>query len=318
MVTSGQIQSMTGFGQAQLQINPRCVLSIEFKSVNSRFLDLTFKVPDDVRAHESLLRELIGKQVKRGKLECRVSLKNTTASANEQLLNADDLQRVLALAQRVQAQAEQSGLALAQFSALDLLRWPGMLGNGNSDEDRQAEGDRDAADISASHIEEAAQSALVEFSASRLREGAQTSAAMLGYVDRIEALTTTIELRLIEINAELLKRFTDKAIERLGSAIHEALDLPEVKSRITQELVLLAMRADVSEELSRLKSHILEIRKILTGAGPVGKKLDFLMQEFNREANTLGSKAPSVEVSKVAVELKLLIEQIREQVQNLE
>jgi uncharacterized protein (TIGR00255 family) len=314
MLTSGQIQSMTGFGQRQLQINASCVLSIEFKSVNSRFLDLSFKVPDDVRVHESLLRELIGKQVKRGKLECRVSVKTADATAGEQRLNDDDLQRLFALATRVHAQAEQSGITLAQFSALDLLRWPGMLGHG----DAKWDGELNAIEISALHIEEVAQGALAEFTSSRLREGAQTSQAMLSYVDHIETLVNTVELRLVEINAELLKRFTDKAIERLGSAIHEALDLPEVKARISQELVLLAMRADVSEELSRLRSHILEIRKILTGEGPVGKKLDFLMQEFNREANTLGSKAPSVEVSKIAVELKLLIEQIREQVQNLE
>jgi uncharacterized protein (TIGR00255 family) len=308
MVTSGQIQSMTGFGQAQLQINPNCMLGIEFKSVNSRFLDLTFKVPDELRTHESMLRDLISKQAKRGKLECRISVKATNSSAHDQLVNAEDLKRVLALTKHVQEQAAQTGLSLAQFSALDLLRWPGIVGTTTGE----------ASEITTTQIEEVAQRALAEFSASRLREGAQTGAAMLGYVDGIEALVNVVEARLVEINAELLKRFTDKAIERLGSAIHETLDIVEMKARINQELVLLAMRADVSEEITRLKSHIIEIRKILSGVGPVGKKLDFLMQEFNREANTLGSKAPSVEVSKVAVELKLLIEQIREQVQNLE
>jgi uncharacterized protein (TIGR00255 family) len=325
-VTSGQIQSMTGFAQSQIQLtlggldaiqggeSPKtstATLSIELKSVNSRFLDLSFKAHDDLRAFESQLRDKITQKIKRGKLECRLSIKYPSQAGTGQQLNIAELQKVLALASATREQARLASQELAGYSALELLRWPGVIEQGSAE---SAEGETAAA--IGIQLDLLMAQALEQFCKSRLREGAQTANVMLEHAVGIEALVTRLETDLPAINTELQNRFKDKALERLN--LETLQDSPEVVGRINQELVLLALRADVSEEINRLKSHLIELRKTLHGDGAVGKKLDFLLQEFNREANTLGSKAPSLEVSKIAIELKLLIEQIREQVQNLE
>ncbi len=344
VLVEGEIQSMTGFAQVlhRIGLGPEldienATLLLELRSVNSRYLDLTFKIPDELRHFESLLREQISAKVKRGKLECRVSLKRDNASENDSLsgnkLNNEALSALLAAGREVIGTALTTGLEVDPPNALDVLRWPGVwgkssTGSGHSLNSEDSLGD--STQLDRETLIAISEQALGEFTQSRLREGAQTAKAMLQYGDEIESLVTRLDAKLPQINAEVQKRFSDKVWERLLGASSEAvktgnadkvaniLKTEDSQSRINQELVMMAMRADVSEEISRLKAHIAELRKTLSGSGAVGKKLDFLMQEFNREANTLGSKAPNLEVSKASTELKLAIEQIREQVQNLE
>jgi uncharacterized protein (TIGR00255 family) len=344
VLVKGEIQSMTGFAQVvnRISLGPElgaenATLLLELRSVNSRYLDLTFKIPDELRHFESLLREQISTKVKRGKLECRVSLKRDNSADDNTLngnkLNKEALNLLFAANQTVITTALAMGLQVAMPNSLDILRWPGVWAKSGVDasESQNAEGlVGDGVQLDRDNLTTIAAQVLSEFTKSRLREGAQTAKAMLQYGDQIESLVLGLEAKLPEINTEIQKRFSDKVWERLLGGATEAvktgnadrtvniLKTEDSQNRINQELVLMAMRADVSEEISRLKAHIAELQKTLSGSGPVGKKLDFLMQEFNREANTLGSKAPNVDVSKVSTELKLAIEQIREQVQNLE
>jgi uncharacterized protein (TIGR00255 family) len=347
--TAGLIQSMTGYGQGQALLPSGSKLSLDIKSVNSRHLDLTFKMADDFRTYEALLREHISARVKRGKLECRLTISiddNSSAKATPATIDEQALVALLNAITRVQniANADSRNFAagigtgtdtsntafpLAPVSALDLLRWPGIYAipqetlpisaeftSSNTDNtDTHDTTDPDSAAIGA-----VVNLALDAYTQSRLREGQQTANVMLAYASQMAALVDSLSLQLPSINADLLKKFSDKAIDRISNNPNSEakLNSEEALARISQELVLLALRADLSEEISRLTSHLAELRNTLAGVGPVGKKLDFLMQEFNREANTLGSKAPSLEVSRVAIDLKLLIEQIREQVQNLE
>jgi uncharacterized protein (TIGR00255 family) len=346
-MNEGHIQSMTGFAQVVNRVslgsdstNENATLLVELKSVNSRYLDLTFKVPDELRHFESSLREQISAKVKRGKLECRVSLKRDNANDENALagnqLNKEALKALIAANQELIASAAAAGLNVAQPNALDLLRLPGIWARPPTEENTSSGNIQpDSTQLEWLMLGALANQALHEFTQSRLREGAQTALAMLRYCDEIDALVLSLEAKLPQINAEVQKRFSDKVWERLlgapnlgasnqtakpGNAekLENLLKAEDSQNRINQELVLMAMRADVSEEITRLKAHIAELRKTLSGSGAVGKKLDFLMQEFNREANTLGSKAPNLEVSKASTELKLAIEQIREQVQNLE
>jgi uncharacterized protein YicC (UPF0701 family) len=288
-----------------------------------------------LRHFESLLREQISAKVKRGKLECRVSLKRDNTGDNDALsgnkLNKEALSALLSANQDVLTTALAIGLPVSPPNALDLLRWQGVWAKAEASESLNTDGGFvDSMQLNREILATITDQTLSEFTKSRLREGAQTAVAMLQYGDEIESLVLGLEAKLPQINAEVQKRFSDKVWERLlgpsGDATKSTnaekaasiLKTDDSQSRINQELVLMAMRADVSEEISRLKAHIAELRTTLSGSGAVGKKLDFLMQEFNREANTLGSKAPNLEVSKASTELKLAIEQIREQVQNLE
>jgi uncharacterized protein (TIGR00255 family) len=344
VLVESEIQSMTGFAQVVNRISlgselgaENATLLLELRSVNSRYLDLTFKVPDELRHFESLLREQISAKVKRGKLECRVSLKRDSFAEDNVLhgnkLNKNALDTLFAANQAVMTAALTIGLQVAPPNCLEVLRWPGVWVKAGSDavEQNNAEAmSGDGAQLNRENLSAITEQVLSEFKKSRLREGAQTAKTMLQYGADIEALVLNLEATLPQINAEIQKRFSDKVWDRLlgnesdgaktGNAgkLANALKTEDSQNRINQELVLMAMRADVSEEISRLKAHIAELRKTLSGSGAVGKKLDFLMQEFNREANTLGSKAPNLDVSKASTELKLAIEQIREQVQNLE
>jgi uncharacterized protein (TIGR00255 family) len=291
--------------------------------------------------HEAMLREHISAKIKRGKLECRVTLtadKSNTATTSAPTIDETALKGLVNALAHVELIAKaqidpttNAAISLAPFSALDLLRWPGIYSQPDSQPNTQPDTqpqraiDSDLSEAEPSDPEKIAIAAIVDLAIdayiqSRLREGQQTANVMLGYASQMATLVDSLSQQLPAINKELLQKFSDKAIERLTNHPNSELKLntEEALARINQELVLLALRADVSEEIARLNSHLAELRNTLAGAGPVGKKLDFLMQEFNREANTLGSKAPSLEVSRVAIDLKLLIEQIREQVQNLE
>ena len=285
------ISSMTGYAASSIELSG-LNLALDVRSVNSRYLEIQFRMNEELRALEPLLRERIAQQIQRGKLECRVTL-NSAAMAPTQQLNVSLLERLASLGEQVRAHLPE----VAPMSLADVLRWPGML----DDSSRQ----QDLAQPCLALLD----TVLREFKASRQREGDKLKQHLLQRVTAMEVQIARVAPRLPELvrayQAKLVARFT----EVLGSADDE---------RIRQEIALFAQKIDVDEELTRLATHLKEMRRILDDNGAAGKRLDFLMQELNREANTLGSKSVSVETTQVAMELKVLIEQMREQIQNLE
>ena len=290
------IASMTGFANVTRPISGESVggtLSFEIKSVNSRFLDLSFRFPDELRALEMPLRELLGKELARGKVECRAGWALKAGNANE-TLDVERMQRLQELAQEVQTVFTTS----RGLSASDVLRWPGVV--------RTAELDWAAL---LPDFQEMAAQAIQELKVVRNREGARLAQLVKARTAAMRELVNHAEPLIPAAQQAFAEKARNKLIEVMGSAEDE---------RIRQELTLYAVRTDVAEELGRLKVHLDEVDRVVTSGGQAGKRLDFLMQELNREANTLGSKSVSSKVSAIAMELKLLIEQIREQVQNIE
>ncbi len=279
-------------------------ITLELRSINSRFLDLIFRMPDDLRAAEPGLRELITAGVSRGKVECRIALQKLPSADRAPALDRGLLAQLMTTAGEIARLAPQA----PPLSQADLMRWPGVLAEPLSDPEAVA------ADVLA-----LGRAAVAELSVSRLREGGKLAAAILERADRMEQIVAGLRTEA----PALLKAFEQRLVERLRAALGEAaagstLPVEATMDRIRQEVVLHGLRIDIAEELSRLAVHIEELRRILAASGPAGKRLDFLLQELNREANTLGSKAASIDLTSAAVELKLLIEQIREQVQNIE
>lgn len=287
------ICSMTGYAVKTRDFE-RGTLQLELKSVNSRYLDFHFRVADDLRALEMPLRELLASRLSRGKVECRLSFNASAARAEHLEPNADLLATLKSLNRRISA--EMSGAA--PLSVNEVLRWPGMFGEQGVD--YAALGPEVLA---------LARAALEDFSATRGREGAKLAAMIVDRVNAMRDIVARVAPRIPEAQA----LFTDKLRQRLIDALGNASD-----DRILQEVAVFATRIDVAEELSRLTTHLDEVERILKQGGACGKRLDFLMQELNREANTLGSKSAITEVSQASIELKLLIEQMREQIQNLE
>lgn len=287
------IYSMTGYAVLSREL-PQGALDLELRSVNHRYLDIQFRLPEEFRTLEPAMRELLASQLTRGKVDCRLSFSLSGSRQNLQHLNTELLQKVLELNRAVQTMLPDSqGLRVA-----DILRWPGMLG-------------ADAVPVENLHATclELLQTALSELSAARSREGEKLKAMLLERVARMGTLAATVAPKI----PALLAAFEEKLTGRMREAMINCDD-----DRIRQELALFAGKIDVAEELSRLQSHLDEVARILDNGGAVGKRLDFLMQELNREANTLGSKSIDTEVSRVSVDLKVLIEQMREQIQNIE
>ena len=287
------IQSMTGYA-VQTRDLGHGNFQLEIKSVNSRYLDMHFRIGEDWRAAELPLRELITSRVSRGKVECRLNFNAAAARSDQLNLNADLLAAVRGLDAQVRAEMPEA----RPLSVSDILRWPGMLGEQGIDTATLIPG-----------ILDMARRALEEFNASRAREGEKLAQMILDRVSRMRAIVADVAPRIPEAQA----LFTDKLRQRLSEALGGANE-----ERVLQEVAVFATRIDVAEELSRLSTHLDEVERILKTGGTVGKRLDFLMQELNREANTLGSKSAVTEVSQASMELKLLIEQMREQIQNLE
>ena len=287
------IYSMTGFAAVQRDLGP-VILNLELKSVNSRYLDINFRVGEELRFLEMPLRELIAARIGRGKLECRGGLSQAAGGSRELAPNQDLLAQLAALQTKVRAVLPEA----VQLSVADILRWPGIISEQTLSQDV----------LQAECLALAAQ-AIDEFVATRAREGDKLVAMILERVVRMRELVTQV--------APLLPRALADYQERLASKLREAVASLD-EERIRQEIGVYAARIDVAEELSRLNAHLSELERVLKKGGPVGKRLDFLMQELNREANTLGSKSAITEVSQASVDLKLLIEQMREQVQNLE
>jgi uncharacterized protein (TIGR00255 family) len=284
---------MTGYAVETRDV-PAAQMILELRAVNSRFLDLSFRMGDDIRSLEPQLRERISQAVQRGKLECRINLAPRQDTAQGAMLNPALLEQVERLAR----------VALAHFpearplSIAEILRWPGMLGDTGLDVEAVQKAALEALD-----------SALTQFRASRAREGAKIKAMLLERVEAMRGHVAVLRPRTPEIVAAYR--------EKLAKRLEELLPSPD-PDRIHQEVALFAQKIDVDEELDRLLTHLSEVERVLATGGSVGKRLDFLMQELNREANTLGSKSVSLEFTQSAVELKVLIEQMREQIQNLE
>jgi len=287
------IYSMTGYASAQRELS-HGVLSVELRAVNHRFLDLTLRLPEEFRALEGAIREKLSGRLNRGKLECRLNF-NSRDAANTQLrLNNALVAELLRLADQVKEhQASAGDLRMA-----DILRWPGVI-----------ESDALPSELLQSTALEVLDLALDDFLASRAREGGKLAAILLERVTAMDALIAGVKPLIPQIVSEYEVKLTQRFVEAIGSSDDD---------RIRQEMVMFAQKVDVLEEIDRLQTHLAELRRILQKGGNAGKRLDFLMQELNREANTLGSKSVSVETSKVSMELKVLIEQMREQVQNIE
>ena len=287
------ICSMTGYAVKTRDIE-RGTLQLELKSVNSRYLDFHFRVSEDLRALEMPLRELLAARLSRGKVECRLSF-NAAAARGDQLELNDDL---LATLQTLNDSVRRQMPEARALSVNDVLRWPGMFGD-------------QSIDFAAfgPPVLALAREVLDEFAASRGREGEKLAAMIVDRVNAMRDIVRRVAPRIPEAQAV----YTDKLRQRLTEALGGASD-----ERVLQEVAVFATRIDVAEELTRLTTHLDEVERVLKQGGSCGKRLDFLMQELNREANTLGSKSAITEVSQASMDLKLLIEQMREQIQNLE
>ncbi len=287
------ILSMTGFAAVAAEL-PGVSLSVELRSVNHRYLDLQLRLPDELRGLESSLREWIGAELRRGKVECRISLNRSAPGA---AAIAIDSARVEQLA-KAAADVERHAPGATPLTVAEILRWPGVLAEPTV-----------APEELAVRVQELIARALKDLAASREREGAKLAAALLERCAAIDVQIARVTPRIPALHAAY--------VEKLGTRLREA-GLDPDQDRLKQELALFAAKIDVAEEVERLRTHVAEVRRVLEAGGSAGKRLDFLMQELHREANTLGSKSVDAELSQASLELKVLIEQMREQVQNLE
>jgi uncharacterized protein (TIGR00255 family) len=294
------IHSMTGYAVASAE-SPRGALTLELRSVNSRFLDLQFRVSEELRAAEPLLRELITGRIARGKVDCRL-YRGDAASQAQQGLNIQAIEQLRVLA----TQASRAFPGIAPLRTADVLHWPGVLAEPALDEK-----------TTGAILEALTRRALDELCAARGREGAKLAAILLSRVAEMRKRLAEVAPLVPEAVAAYRTRISERLREALGTGDNE---------RANAEVALFAAKSDVDEELTRLTTHLDEVERVIVKGGAaagakgdsIGKRLDFLAQELNREANTLASKAAGLKIADCALELKLLIEQIREQVQNIE
>ena len=287
------ILSMTGYSSQEYNTSGG-VLLLELRSVNHRYLELQLKLDDNLRVFEATVRELIQAKLGRGKVDCRLSLVRNNATDSAPQLNHSVLQQI----------AENAKTAAQYFphtqpvNMLEILQMPGVISVA-------------VLDIEALEIDLKAvlNKALQDLVASKSREGEKLKTIILARLQEVEHLVAKVK----PLMPTLIKQYQEKLTTKLREA-HASND----DERICQEIVLFVQRIDVDEELVRLSSHIAEVKRILNASAAAGKRLDFLMQELNREANTLGSKSVAIETSQISMELKVLIEQMREQIQNIE
>ena len=287
------LRSMTAFARIESQ-HEHGGVQWEIRSVNHRYLDVSLRLPEDLRRLEPKVRERVGARLKRGKVDCTLRVLSSPAQAGGLSVDSDLAARV-AHAARVVAELLPEP---APVSPVDILRWPGVVQAPTPDPER-IEG------IVLDRLDRA----LGDLAGMREREGARIEAMIR---ERLDDLTVEVR-RVRKILPAIVQAFGERMRARLGE-LDAALD----EGRVEQELALIAQRMDVAEELDRLEAHVDEIRTTLDRPEPAGRRLDFLMQELNREANTLGSKSASVMTSRASVDLKVLIEQMREQIQNVE
>ena len=302
------ISSMTGYAVAKRE-TASGTITIELKSVNSRFLDLQFRMNDDLRALEPGLREAIMGRTSRGKVECRLSFGRKSSSGVSAAVNAELLHALAVM----QGEVKRHFPNAADLTVGELLRWPGVA------EEAEIGQESLQADVTATMEE-----SLAAFIESRNREGAALQTMLESRVTDLEAIVARIAPLIPQLVEQFQQKATTRMQEALGLAMQAAgtpapvVSRDEALERIRQEVTLYGIRIDVAEELTRLAAHLTETRHILKKGGQVGKRLDFMMQELNREANTVGSKAAVKELADASMAMKLLIEQMREQVQNLE
>jgi uncharacterized protein (TIGR00255 family) len=287
------IYSMTGYAIAGAEL-PFGALNLELRSVNHRYLDIQFRIPDELRPLESGLREKTSARIGRGKVEVRIAVGKSAASQSNLQIDDGLLRQLAKLNSHVKTVLPEG----QSLSVADVMRWPGILGNDSLAPDELQEACGRLLDR-----------ALDDLTATRAREGEKLKDMLLERIASMEALVGRLAPRM----PQLVNNYRDRLTARLKDAMVSVDD-----ERLKQELVLFASKIDVDEELSRLTAHFGEIRRVLDKGGAAGKRLDFLMQELNREANTLGSKSVDMEFTQTAMDLKVLIEQMREQIQNIE
>ena len=284
---------MTGYAAGTADL-ARGRLSVELRSVNSRYLDIQCRIAEELRAAEPTLRELIASRITRGKIDCRVAFGGQAIPATATSLDPAAVESL----RRLAAEARRAFPDAAPMQVGEILRWPGIV----------AEAPLDDEALRASVLE-VSRRVVAELCEARMREGARLAAIVSARVDEMRR-------RLVDL-APLVPEALAAYQAKLGERLREALGSADAE-RVRAEVAVFAMRSDVDEELTRLSTHLDEVQRTLGQSGAVGKRLDFLAQELNREANTLASKAAGIQIADCALELKLLIEQVREQVQNIE
>jgi uncharacterized protein (TIGR00255 family) len=288
------IASMTGFARRETSAEWG-TLVCELRSVNHRFLEAGFRLPDELRATEGELRARLTRQLRRGKVDCTITYRRPQGAGSALEVDPVALERVLAVVHIVARTLREPAAAV---NALDVLRWPGVLREDGGSGEQLLAGTYAVFGAT-----------LEELIAARAREGARLRELLEQRCTALEALVVGVRARLPEVQARMRTRLNERLAELTASVDPE---------RLEQELALLLQRLDVDEELERLAGHISEVRRVIGASEPAGRRLDFLMQELNREANTLSSKSQDLETTRSAVDMKVLIEQMREQVQNAE
>ena len=286
-------RSMTAFARQEL-VKDWGVLTLELRSVNHRYLDISLRIPDEFRSVESKLRECIAEKLARGKVDVGLRFTRNESSNDDMLLNEELVQQIANASRTIDHILYNPG----SVSSLDVLRWPGVIKPPKLDSNELN-----------TTVLELLDATLKDMLEGREREGEKLAALIQKRCSAITDVIKEVKKRLPEImqvwREKLLKRIQDASIE---------VD----ENRLEQELVIIAQKTDVDEELDRLETHVTEVERVLKSEKPIGRRLDFLMQELNREANTLGSKSIDTETTKASVDLKVFIEQMREQIQNLE
>lgn len=287
------IRSMTAFAGNETEIGG-LTINCELRSVNHRYSDISLKLPDRLRFLETDIRSAIAAKINRGKIECTLSYKKNIKEGQSYIFNSDAVASLLAATKQIELQIP----APLSFSALDVLAFPGIQQEPDADKEQLNQG--------ISQLINQALSRLLEV---REREGAQLKTIIEERCIKIQVYVASAKKRMPEV-LQLIR-------DRLKDRISDIVAQPDY-DRLEQELVLLAQKLDIAEELDRLETHIIEVLNVLERDEPVGRRLDFIMQELHREANTLGSKSADKEITQISIELKVLIEQMREQIQNIE
>ncbi len=291
------IYSMTGYGGAKGELDSIAV-SAELKSVNNRFLDVSVRLPKSYLFAEEAIRTAVAAKVSRGKVDVFVSVDSSAADTVTIKVNQPLAEAYVAAVKTLSEQYDLHN----DLTALSLARFPEVLSTSREDADR---------DTVTKAIVSVLETALDDYNAMRAREGEKLRADLLSKLDNIECMVAVVEERSPQTVAEYRQKLTDKMQETLASA---AVD----EARILQEAAIYADRVAVDEETVRMRSHLAQFRQMLADGSPIGRKLDFLIQEMNREANTTGSKCADSQIAKVVIDMKAEIEKIREQVQNIE
>jgi uncharacterized protein (TIGR00255 family) len=284
---------MTAFASSEAQIGS-LTINCELRSVNHRYCDISFKLPDCFRFTESALRTAIGNQIKRGKIECCFNYKKQRQDGQAFQVNQQAVRALLVATTEIESLMSNP----QSFSALDILAFPGIQ--------QEQEIDKETLQTGISNL---LATALQAFVATREREGQQLRLLVIERCDRMTELVNAAKQRMPQV----LIQIRSKMLERMSEFVAN----PDF-DRLEQEMVLMVQKLDVAEELERLETHLIEVQRSLDQNEPVGRRLDFLMQELHREANTLGSKSADREMTQISIELKVLIEQMREQIQNIE